>query len=593
MTQALRSSLATVLAVALSALAACLDSDAPNRSVYVQAAWQSARLTTGHQTHVVDHKMGCAQCHELSGEQVGAATPGRCAACHQEQSRLRHAEAEAAKRFGVGTQADCSSCHEFSASKLREPEPAALDGGISHADFKPGDCARCHGVAQGATPAVVVHGGTDCVSCHHVHQDLAPRPGSCAGCHADIETTHAALGKSPQQVCTTCHQHQHAPASDALATCQSCHETTSPTVPKSALFAGGHSECVTCPAPHDFAKQATLPCRSCHAEVHVLAAATVPAHAQCVSCHAPHDVRASPEKACVNCHANVHPEHPQLDAAGSCIGCHDPHPATDHAPATARPCSGCHQAAHSDQGFHERVTCTQCHKPHAFALANADRGLCNGCHAQQLSAVAKVSGHQDCSGCHAGLPHHPGTLASCSTCHAKEQHQALAGHAQCASCHEPHSGAQLASCASCHAQEARTAPAGHTQCVKCHQPHTGSTVGVECSTCHAAEAHSQHGQLAKGGCLSCHRPHGPTGQALTPACTSCHQVAQLVGLHQAPKHQDCSICHAGHGDRPSLARDACLSCHTDRKTHFPDAPRCASCHLFESGKGSHGALKAP
>jgi hypothetical protein len=25
-----------------------------------------------------------------------------------------------------------------------------------------------------------------------------------------------------------------------------------------------------------------------------------------------------------------------------------------------------------------------------------------------------------------------------------------------------------------------------------------------------------------------------------------------------------------------------LSCHTDRKTHFPDAPRCANCHLFDA-----------
>ncbi len=584
MTPAHRSSLATALAVALAAFVACLDSDTPTNNLYVQAAWQSARATVGHQVHVVELKLACAQCHELTGDAVGAAKPARCAACHETQSRLRHAELQASKRFGNGTKADCTHCHAFSPTKAGALGGPPAGSAPSHADFKPEDCVRCHASPQGATPAVIVHGGTECVGCHNVHQDATPQPGSCAGCHSDVQTKHATLDKTPEQVCTTCHQHQHAPAADAVAGCESCHASQQPLVPKTALFAKGHAECVSCHEPHEFGKQQALPCRSCHAEVHTLAAAKVPAHAACVSCHAPHDVRGSAEKACASCHQSVHPNHPKLGAGSACIGCHDPHPAPGHLAQTAQPCSGCHKSAHSDQGFHAAVNCTGCHKPHEFALAKADRSLCNGCHAAQASAVAKRVGHANCDSCHAGLPHHPTTQASCSTCHAAEQHAALAGHAQCTSCHEPHSGAQTAACESCHAPEAHSAPAGHKECLKCHQPHTGSTTAAPCSSCHAAEAHSKHGQLDVG-CLGCHRPHGPTGRASPPACMTCHQAAKLGGLHQAPKHQDCLHCHAGHGDQPSLVRDACLTCHKDRKAHFPGA-RCASCHLFEAAKTS-------
>jgi len=68
--------------------------------------------------------------------------------------------------------------------------------------------------------------------------------------------------------------------------------------------------------------------------------------------------------------------------------------------------------------------------------------------------------------------------------------------------------------------------------------------------------------------------------ASPPACTTCHQRSQLPGLHSKPQHQPCNRCHSGHGEEPSMLRDACLSCHQDRKDHFPEAKRCANCHLF-------------
>ena len=310
------------LALAFAMVAACSDSTSlPGLSV--QPAWQVARLSRGHQVHVVSEHIACAKCHELSGDSVGAPSPARCASCHKQESTIQHAKLEATQRFGDSVKADCTACHAFArpdpgapaavATVLDggAPDAAAADAGVPHGDFGARDCVRCHGVKQGDTPAIVIHASSQCVSCHRPHEDATPKPGACSGCHQAIATTHAALGNSPIQVCTTCHQHQHSPAADALETCATCHATQQPIVPATALFANGHVQCVGCHKPHDFAKTAAVPCRSCHAALHVLAESMVLAHQQCTSCHSPHDVRGSPEKACQGCHANVHPDHPE------------------------------------------------------------------------------------------------------------------------------------------------------------------------------------------------------------------------------------------------------------------------------------------
>jgi hypothetical protein len=127
--------------------------------------------------------------------------------------------------------------------------------------------------------------------------------------------------------------------------------------------------------------------------------------------------------------------------------------------------------------------------------------------------------------------------------------------------------------------EQRTAPAGHQECTNCHEQHTGQQK-VACAGCHSSEAASPHGKV-EGGCTTCHRPHGPEGIAAPPACPTCHEVAKLPGLHSVAKHQDCLMCHKGHDDPTAAVRVPCLGCHTDRKDHFPNAPSCASCHLFQ------------
>jgi hypothetical protein len=589
------STLALVVAVAIAAILACSTAEspggAPGRGVYIGSTWQSARGVTGHDKHVVELKLPCVRCHELTEDAIGAVTPARCAGCHEKEARLEHAKDQARAQFGPNAKTDCRSCHAFTlAGTGHAPvdgglEALALDGGISLIPG-PKDCNRCHATEQGGTPAVTVHGTSECVKCHRPHEDERPKPGSCDGCHEDIATTHATAGRTGIEVCTTCHDHQHAPASDARATCTECHAAHEPKVPATALFASGHTECVGCHRPHTFARKEAVECRSCHEDVRVLAAAKVPQHGRCASCHAPHDVRGSAERACAGCHQRVHPDHPKQGVAGSCVGCHDPHPAGGAGHGLARTCSACHQAAASDTDFHAAIGCKQCHKPHSFVLGKADRTVCKSCHADKVHRAQGLAGHASCEGCHGGLPHRPERLqVGCESCHAATLHTATAAHRQCTGCHEPHSGDVVKECKSCHAGEAQTAPTGHRECTKCHEQHSGSTTKSSCGSCHAKEAASAHGKLGQT-CTSCHRPHGgsgshaPPGVSTPPSCKSCHERSKLAGLHQVTQHDDCARCHSAHGNATDPARASCLGCHQDRKSHFPDAPSCASCHLF-------------
>lgn len=561
----------------------------------MQQAWSVARAVTGHRVHVVKNKVACSNCHDLSGNDIGRVDVRRCGACHEQESRLEHAGHAAAQRFGPGARADCTTCHAFTLEgsgheaalkQLSAPRGGGGSGALGPElkPFSPEDCERCHKNAQGKVPAVVVHGTQACSTCHRPHEDDEPKSAPCEGCHAQVHTTHAATGKSPTEVCQTCHQHQHASSLDARATCQDCHRSHEPLVPASALFEGGHTECVGCHRPHGFEKRQAAECRGCHEHQTSLGGGKISAHVACTNCHSPHAVQTSPQSACQRCHQAVHPDHPQRGVVGTCVGCHDPHPDGGHAGLSAKSCSSCHQFAASDHASHAGVGCVKCHEPHQFVQKLGATQACQGCHASQIQHASTNPGHRACQGCHGGLPHRPeALLAGCSTCHQQEHAKVSTGHAQCTSCHEPHSGAQGKACGACHAAEQRSAPTGHQTCGDCHEPHSGSHAAKACHTCHQKEGSTAHGKVGQG-CQTCHRPHGPNGVASPPACSTCHQPAKLPGLHAEPKHAPCARCHGGHGDQPGLLRDVCLSCHQDRKTHFPDAPRCANCHLFTEGQ---------
>jgi hypothetical protein len=539
----------------------------------VQPSWHEARQSLGHTTHVVQEKIPCTSCHELEASKIGSTSPKRCAVCHEHEALLEHAASRALAEFGAGTSAVCTDCHAFGVERPLFGESVPL----THERHEPGDCARCHAFDQGDIPAVRVHETERCTECHVPHQQDAPEPAPCTGCH-DQGSAHTAHGEGETAACTVCHQHQHAPASEARESCVDCHSQHA-VVPASALFESGHRECVGCHRPHDFEKSRAEPCATCHAGVHVLGGKRVAQHQVCTNCHAPHDAQKSAASACTNCHAKLTPDHPKHGPGAGCTDCHVAHPSSDQAPLT-RSCSNCHQQAAHEHDFHTGIACTQCHQPHDFVRDLSDRRSCLSCHQQELSRASQQPGHQACESCHAGLPHRPSALtAGCGSCHENEHKSVTRGHGECTTCHEPHAGALVKECSACHQNEHRSAPAGHQQCIQCHSAHSGAEHAT-CTSCHRSEASTPHAKIA-GGCDNCHRPHGPGGIATPKPCASCHELGGLPGLHAVTKHQACARCHTGHGDAtPIAARDACLNCHQDKKQHFPDAPRCANCHLF-------------
>jgi hypothetical protein len=602
--QELSSLLFLVAALLIGVLSACsggsTDSESsgnPGKGVYVPLEWQTDRQVLNHKVHVAREHVACAKCHDIGTDSMGGpVAPARCASCHAKQAHFEHARKQAQSSFGPDTKAVCTTCHVFKvdAAALSVSSAAlAHDGGEAgtHAETAvpaaphvpaPTDCTRCHGTRPGEAPAVQVHGTSECVKCHRPHEDVRGLVGPCQDCHRDISTGHGKKTATPGEACVTCHAHQHAPASDALGSCTGCHAKTEPIIPTTALFASGHTACVGCHRPHEFTKASAAPCRSCHADVHVLGAPKVAAHERCESCHAPHDVRSAGDAVCANCHKDVSPDHPKV-AAASCTGCHNPHPTGATAlerRVLARPCSACHQQAASDAAFHGGIACEKCHAPHRFEISLQDHALCAGCHKKQTTLTATLLGHQQCQGCHQGLPHRPMALeAPCGSCHKAEAAVARPGHIKCQSCHEPHDGSLVADCKTCHSAEQRSAPVGHQTCTGCHDQHSGKVAAAPCAKCHLTEAASMHGKVAEG-CTSCHRPHGPSGIASPPACTSCHEKSKLPGLHALAQHQACQNCHKAHDEKPTSLRALCVTCHKDRQDHFPNAPMCGSCHLF-------------
>lgn len=571
-----------VAALTLAMVAACASEadlgNAPGRGVYIPESWQTTRTVDGHYHHVIQKKIACSKCHELTDTAIGPVVPSRCANCHEQEAKLEHAPAEARAKFGPNATTDCTDCHTFAVDL---PQDAAHQGPVK--THPPSDCSRCHLVQQGDTPAVQVHNTEKCLSCHQPHQQQTPTSAPCDECHKDVSTTHAATDKSNVEICTTCHTHQHAPASDARGTCAGCHANDT-SVPKRALIGDtalfeGHSDCVGCHRPHDFEKSEAVNCRSCHEDMLVLGGHRVKAHNNCTNCHDPHNVKSASATACSWCHRDVSPNHPKHGKAGTCTGCHDPHPSSAHALDKVRNCSSCHHQGANDKDLHDGVSCRECHRPHNFLLASQGVQLCARCHADNTAHATSLPGHATCSNCHRGLPHRPAALqVACQTCHKQEHEEANPGHAECQNCHEPHAGTLQKDCKSCHQNEHRTAPKGHQECTQCHQPHSGLPNNAACSSCHAQVATSPHGKLSAN-CADCHRPHGPDGIARPPPCGSCHQPATLVGLHATAQHGKCSNCHTQHGENQP-ERERCLTCHKDRQDHFPNAPACASCHLF-------------
>ena len=554
--------------------ASCGAEDDPGPGLAVAASWQQARDVVGHRVHVVDEKIACARCHDLSGERIDVPKPAVCVTCHDKEALIAHDRADAQAVHGRDSPVQCGDCHAFVPS----------DGG---ATLDAWDCMRCHAEAQNDLPAVVIHAQSTCDTCHRPHEVPQAAPSDCRKCHDDVSTTHfveTADGRNRSfgEVCSTCHQDQHAPAQRAGEHCAPCHAATEPIVEATAIFEG-HDRCIACHRPHDAAIDDAVACRSCHESTPVLGGGVIPQHADCKNCHDPHAPTAGITKACVSCHAEQHTDHPAAFGGEACSTCHSPHPAAG-AGKVARTCSNCHHAAADDRDFHGAETrCSDCHQRHQFSASSGDMTLCASCHQGPVAATRAVPEHGRCADCHSGLPHRPLEGSSqCGRCHSTQLAKSVVEHRNCRACHEPHGGGVIATCGSCHGEQQKWAPAGHRACSSCHDDaHTG-TVGKACTTCHADKTNASHATV-NGGCESCHSAHDEKGVTFSPSCVSCHAPAHLPGLHAKKNHQTCTQCHQDTHDTalPTNQRKLCGTCHQGLEKHEPDAPRCVSCHLFE------------
>lgn len=565
----------------------------------VPLSWQAARTSPGHTSHVTQRRLACDQCHAPESGQFENPGPAPCATCHEKESRITHATAQARAELGSGVQTDCTACHAFTGPAVDASSPLPA-----------WDCARCHqehvNQHPGAIGARAAHRDAPCQACHTPHGDAVAAPRDCASCHESVHLTHGRVERArrsepalvPEKPsgaleaqCQVCHQGMHEPAAVSLGSCAECHAQASPVVTERALFAGGHERCVDCHKPHDFSPEGVVSCQSCHAQHAALAAAKVPAHADCKSCHRPHDARAGASQACSTCHQQLTTDHPAAPGLSACTSCHAPHPpaaqrgAAGGAKAVSgvTECSSCHSAAGHESGFHaEDVTCLDCHRPHHFKLADTGVGACQKCHAEEIQSTAALgAGHTACKQCHSGLPHDTSIEpAACGTCHAAQDSVAHKGHQRCQGCHEPHSGAVQKTCATCHAGQSATAPPGHRACAQCHEAHSGRLAVPSCTTCHASKSSAPHHDV-KGGCQACHSAHGPEAKS-PPACNTCHERASFrQDLHAAKEHARCQDCHQGHDKQPRPEPETCRSCHRDREQHFPETQRCSGCHLFK------------
>jgi hypothetical protein len=490
------------------------------------------RTTALHRAHLqAAERVDCVSCHDLRAHEFRAPPDGRCLGCHPGREPAVHGDAP---------EAACSTCHDFLL-----PDRAAA---------RAHRCESCHDRAQGSYPAIAIHRGQGCGTCHPVHPPRGVGPADCLGCHDTRATGHPANGTG-RAVCRTCHL-PHRPAREALARCQACHVAGAAGVPAklrippTALFRG-HDRCLQCHAGHSFTRASVKPCRDCHPGKPVLGSDRVAAHAACTSCHDPHAAQSTPVARCATCHAAIaaSSKHPRAPGGRDCVGCHPPHQDLGR----SRAVLGCTDRCHTDKrgAGHATAACVDCHGRHRFVPEKTAPALCLDCHARPIGlapAIATSEGHARCTNCHRTAAHQPeAARPACGTCHEAQGRSAPTGHARCQSCHDAHSGRlrpEVARCESCHADRART-------------PHAG----------------------IPGGCRACHRPHGPNGPATRPACAQCHPTPSLTGLHLADRHKDCAACHSAHA--PAIAgREPCLRCHTDRRDHVPVARLCQACHPF-------------
>jgi len=263
-------------------------------------------------------------------------------------------------------------------------------------------------------------------------------------------------------------------------------------------------------------------CKTCHADVwskfyknphfkSIASGTETPEHTGCESCHGPGGphVEAHGGKATIVAFSQLQPK----QILDNCLRC--------HAQTLSR--ANIRRSSHTQND----VVCTNCHSIHKspapkFLLANVQRELCYGCHADVRSQFSMPFKHRvnegvmTCTDCHNPHGAFPPTWRIADRPHMMDQ--ALANEEPCLKCHEEKRGPFVYE----------------------HPP-----VRVEgCEICHYAHG-SPNSRLLRRPvvftmCLECH--NGAPGFSRTgggvPAVSSFHDL-------RSPRFQNCTNCH-GH-----------------------------------------------
>src|SRR5690606_4431742 len=92
------------LALLVTAIACDHETDHPyGRGLYVRASWQEARDVVGHRVHVVEQKIACPECHDMTGAEVDQPRPSACASCHAREAQIDHAIEQAREKLGAAS----------------------------------------------------------------------------------------------------------------------------------------------------------------------------------------------------------------------------------------------------------------------------------------------------------------------------------------------------------------------------------------------------------------------------------------------------------------------------------------------------------
>lgn len=245
--------------------------------------------------------------------------------------------------------------------------------------------------------------------------------------------------------------------------CNSCHEVA----PEIAIWTESEHRAIRCQQCHHNTMEDGLRILRVYVSGSPPAATHAPVSVEsCAACHKSHD-RRWPSIAESTGH-RIHVDEARL----ACTTCHGRQMHFDR-PAR-QSCLDCH-ADRGEGSTHEDVHCLACHNFVSSAeVIRPTRRDCLGCHANRERPIRVSETAPMQLACHACHRPHSDELVPCSQCHRQRDLaglHALAGHADCLTCHEAHEWTTT-----------------REQCARCHEGLASHHVGEACAGCHSFEA---------------------------------------------------------------------------------------------------------